>query len=103
MFILHLYFKNNRVSVCDNNDSGCDRWAADGECLKGNFLDWMARNCKKSCNLCRKSNATVFVIFTYTHIAPLRVKPLILSEVSLIYGDINIVSITSIHLYNCFI
>ena len=65
MFILYLYFKNNRVSVCDNNDSGCDRLAADGECLKGNFLDWMARNCKKSCNLCRKGNATVFVIFTY--------------------------------------
>ena len=35
---------------CENNHTGCIRWAADGQCFK--TQPYMTKNCWKSCSFC---------------------------------------------------
>ena len=37
---------------CKDKDNGCPGWANDGYCTTEDNVEWMAKNCAKSCNKC---------------------------------------------------
>ena len=40
------------LADCVDLESGCPKWANDGDCDTGGYVKWMRANCKHSCGLC---------------------------------------------------
>jgi len=41
-----------RRNACDDSNEHCSSWSESGFCKDDRYLDYMRKNCKKSCNLC---------------------------------------------------
>jgi len=37
---------------CEKSWCKCSKWASNGDCDSGEWVDWMKKHCKKSCGLC---------------------------------------------------
>ena len=59
---------NISFSACVDKESYCQRWAKSGFCTKNQTKEIMVKNCKLSCNLCRKHIFIFIIFFNYTKI-----------------------------------
>ena len=45
-------FSHINIGVCEDQYDTCPSYASYGDCIFGDYVNWMMENCKKSCGKC---------------------------------------------------